>query len=188
MPQPQASVEQQRKMVLSTPLKRIIGSVAAVLPTSQFPHLKEIVTQLYFRCGSCKSGGVGEWYSFEDAAKVPMSGPAIPGRPIITARGMVTTRFGMHCPNCGCILTGNFVENGIIDLLKVPKGYRRPPMPPEASGDNVTDDDEGAAPPAVRASTVFGKGRRSKKKSDLNPKTRKKPAKKDQTPPANLQA
>jgi hypothetical protein len=183
MPQPQVNVETQKRMVLTTPLKKIIGSAASVIPTSQYPWLRDITTQLIFRCGSCKSGGVGEWYTFEDAAKVPISGPGVPGRASIGPNGMITTRFGMHCPQCGCVMSGAFVQNGIIDLLHVPKGYKRPPMPPEATGDNVGFDSEaeqdGLPPAAVRTgkpSTPFGKGMKKKKKSDLNPKSKAKAA------------
>ena len=170
MPQPQSG------------LKRIL-STAAVLPTSKYPHLRKVVRELIFKCPSCTSGhNRPVYWTWEEAVKDPLSGPSVPGKPSVTPKGMIATRFAVFCPDCGVKMGGSYVDaSGIIDLLSVPQDFKRPPMPAEDTGDSVSfDDGDGAAvkmPATEKATSPFGKGKKSKKKSDLNPKTKAETAK-----------
>jgi hypothetical protein len=64
---------------------------------------------------------------------------------------------------------GAFIMNGIIDLLEVPKNYKRPKRPTVNSDQNMfEDEDEDEAAPVLKPSIA----RAPKKTSDLHPKTK----------------
>ncbi len=76
---------------------------------------------------------------------------------------------------------GPYIGNGIIDLLSVPRGYKRPPRPSLTSPQSLTMDHEDDTSveeqtrqdaQALRTRQPLG-GRTKKKDSDLNPKSRK---------------
>ncbi len=92
--------------------------VGVVLPTKQYPYLKDLVKQVDFVCSNCSSAeGYPVYHTLAEAHTEPLGGP-----------GQYTTMFTVYCPTCRTTPTdGDYIHNGIIDLLKVPRGYKRPP-------------------------------------------------------------
>jgi len=158
-----------------------IPPVPTVIPSGQFPHLRELVKELDFPCAVCTAKtGAPVYRSFLDAVKEPLSAPAIHGKPSVTKMGMYATRFAIFCPECRCAPKGGpFIEGeGIIDLLNpsIPKGYKRPVRPTNQMLEGgISYDDaealqqqaEAGSAPAVRMSSALPPAGK-KKKSDLN--------------------
>lgn len=179
-----------------------IPPVPTVIPSGQFPHLRQLVKELDFPCAVCSAKtGAPVFRSFMDAVKEPLSAPAIQGKAPMTKMGMYATRFAIFCPECRCAPRGGpFIEGeGIIDLLNplIPKDYKRPARPQNnvEDGGMSFDDAEaiqqrieakqGDAASAVRMENKLPKAGK-KKNSDLNKKSvaarNKNKAKKVDTP------
>ena len=101
--------------------------IPSKLPTKQYPHLKELINEVEFKCGNCTSAtGAPVYRTFKEAYRSPLSGP-----------GEATTRFLLLCPICmttpkeGC---GGRLMEGIVDLLSFPKGYKAPKHESVATG------------------------------------------------------
>lgn len=162
-----------------------IPPVPTVIPSGQFPHLRQLVKELDFPCAVCSAKtGAPVFRTFLDAVKEPLSAPSIAGKAPMTKMGMYATRFAIFCPECRCAPRGGpFIEGeGIIDLLNpsIPKDYKRPARPQNnvEDGGMSFDDAEslqqklegGAAASAVRMESSLPKAGK-KKNSDLNKKS-----------------
>ncbi len=145
--------------------------VRAVLPTKAYPHLRQVVEELDFACATCSSAfGQPVWVSFLDARKEPVRGPQ-----------HYTTSFVLLCPECNTVpMDGPFIENGMIDLLQVPKTYKRPRRSTAGRSESGLEM-EAEGPEEVEAVDVPEKRQRTlktkKKVTDLSPATRGRKAK-----------
>lgn len=113
----------------ATDVRRYSPAVPGILlPTKQYPHLKQLVHEVDFVCSNCSSAeGSPVYHTFWDAHKEPLGGP-----------GKYTTMYTVYCPTCRTTPTdADFIQNGIIDLLNVPKGYKRPPRPSNTAGQDI---------------------------------------------------
>ena len=93
------------------------------LPTRQYPHLPRILNEVDFHCKCCSEAeGRTVYRTLAECQNslLPLGGDY---------RGR-TTRFSVFCPSCRCApgpdADTQFMENGIIDLARVPKNYTRP--------------------------------------------------------------
>lgn len=148
--------------------------VRATLPTKQYPHLRGLIKELDFACANCSSAsGQPVYVTFEEAVKDPLRGP-----------GNYTTAFALYCPDCHIPpMDGPFINQGMIDLLQIPKNYKKPKrvtVSSDASGLEMDEEEsqgfedvEAVEVPAKRPRTIQTK----KKTTDLNPATRGRKAK-----------
>lgn len=135
-----------------------IPPVPVVIPTSQFPHLRELVKELDFPCAVCSAKtGAPVYRTFLEAVREPLSAPSISGKVPVTKMGMYATRFVVLCPECRCAPKGGpFIQGeGIIDLLDIPKGYKRPARPQNNAADGGMSYDDAEA---IQAKLESGQG------------------------------
>ena len=143
---------------------RTSSPIRAKLPTKQYPHLKKLIFELDFACSTCSSAKGQPIYRtiaevLQSGAGQPISGPA-----------NFTTRWGLLCPECMTApAEGAFIMNGIIDLLEVPHGYKRPERPSVSDDQNLFEADEEEAPVLKSQPSI---ARQPKKTSDLHPKSK----------------
>ena len=166
-----------------------IPPVPVVIPSGEFPHLRQLVKELDFPCAVCTAKtGAPVFRTFLEAVKEPLSAPSIKGKAPITKMGMYATRFVILCPECRCAPKGGpFIQGeGIIDLLdpSIPKDYKRPVRPQNTSADGGMSYDDaedlqdkmqgskGDGTSAVRMSNKLPRAGK-KKDSDINAKSAK---------------
>ena len=116
-----------------TDVRRYSPAVPGILlPTNKYPHLKDLVNEVDFVCSTCSSAeGAPVYHTFWEAHKEPLGGP-----------GKYTTKYSVYCPTCRTVPTdSDFIQNGLVDLLTVPRGYKRPPRPNNAAGQDVAFED-----------------------------------------------
>ncbi len=143
---------------------RTSAPIRAKLPTKAYPHLKQLIHECDFACSTCSSAKGQPIY--RTVAEVLQAGCHQP----INGPGNTFSRFGLLCPECFTAPSeGPFIQNGIIDLLQVPKTYKRPDRPTVTSDENMFEDEDegGEEAPVLRkpAGPV-------KKESELHPKTK----------------
>jgi hypothetical protein len=143
---------------------RTSSPIRAKLPTKQYPHLKTLIHECDFACSTCSSAKGQPTY--RTVAEVLQSGAGQP----ISGPGNFISRWGLLCPECMTApAEGPFIMNGIIDLLEVPKSYKRPERPTVSNDQNLFEEDEPEAPVLKQPSIAIT---RPKKTSDLHPKTK----------------
>lgn len=139
-----------------------------VVPTKDYPWLKNLMKQVDFACASCSSAqGQAVHYTLEEAILDPISGAPTKGGGIISAKGMIATRFLVMCPVDRTVPENSpLMPGGYCDLMDINQQYKRPHRAAGA-GDGITydgdDDDDESASVKPRK---FG-GARLKKASDL---------------------
>ncbi len=103
-----------------------------LLPSNKYPWLKDLVNEVDFVCSTCSSAeGSPVYHTFWEAHKEPLGGP-----------GKYTTSYSVYCPTCRTVPTdSDFIHNGLVDLMTVPRGYKRPPRPNNAAGQDVSFED-----------------------------------------------
>jgi hypothetical protein len=147
-----------------TPSKfQIAPSVKVILPTKKYPHLKQAIKELDFLCANCSSAhGSPVHVPFMEALMDPISGP-----------GKTSERILLRCPECSTVpQDGPFFEApGIINLSKVPVGYKKGPRPNNSSGPNVVldgDEDDEMLQPTVEPIRRPKSQREGKKITDMS--------------------
>ncbi len=139
---------------------RNAGSIMSLLPDRQYPHLRKIIHEVGYICGNCSAAeGYRVYRTFAESKVDPLNGP-----------GQYTTRYMVRCPDCQTIpIDGDFVNHGIIDLLQVPKDYKKPVLPSAPKdGTGVqfeTDFDEDDAPMLRETMGVGGTSAASSQRS-----------------------
>ncbi len=152
-----------------------VPPIKIIIPARQYPHLVNLVKELDFLCPTCTAAtgnGIRVYKTFDEAVKHPISAPLIQGADAVSKKGMYATRMALLCPECRCVLGGDLVDNGIVDLLAIDPAYRKPDRSgTETSGEDISYDNE--EPNAPAAVATLGRGKRAKKKSDLSPESRR---------------
>lgn len=145
-----------------------------VVPTKDYPHLKSLMKNVDFACASCSSAqGQAVHYTLEEAILDPVSGAPTKGNGIITAKGMIATRFLVMCPVDRTVPENNpLMPGGFCDLMDIDPKYKRP-YRAAGAGDGITyDGDEDPEEAALNTKPRKFGSRRLKSDSDL-PKPKK---------------
>jgi hypothetical protein len=170
-----------------------VQPVLSVLPVKQFPEIRHAIGELDFVCPNCSDGmGVAAYRNVADPEQChlePLGAPASAGGGVVTARGMVSTRYMVFCKDC--MTPPNNVgpfQGNVIDLLEVDSRYKKPIRDVASGGSGLSYDDEDGSnvdehgailavkmPVAEEKVRKFG-GKRLKKDSELNPKSKTKKA------------
>jgi hypothetical protein len=150
------------------------GPMYGKLPTIQYPYLKKLIFELDFACSTCSSAKGQPTY--RTVAEVLSAGMGDP----INGPGKYFTRYVLKCPECLTIPEeGPFIMHGIIDLLSIPAGYKRPDRGAGSADNNLFEDEGEDANASVlrqpeEPSIALPKARSRgpvKKVSELHPKT-----------------
>lgn len=139
-----------------------------VVPTKDYPWLKNLMKQVDFACASCSSAqGQAVHYTLEEAILDPISGAPTKGGGIISAKGMIATRFLVMCPVDRTVPENSpLMPGGFCDLMDIDPKYKRPHRAAGA-GDGITyDGDDDDAEEASLKPRKFGSSR-LKKVTDL---------------------
>ena len=158
------------------PLKNFphVRPTPMLLPTKDYPWLRQLMKEVDFACATCSSAqGQPVYYTLEEAHREPVSSSAKTHHVgLITAKGMVATRFLVLCPTCRTVPENNpLMPGGFCELMDIDKNYKRPFRAQGSGGDGLSyddDDDSGdSLQPTRKEPGKFG-SKRLKKTSDLN--------------------
>ena len=137
------------------PLKNFphVRPTPMLLPTKDYPWLRQLMKEVDFACATCSSAqGQPVYYTLEEAHREPLSSSAKTHHAgLITAKGMVATRFLVLCPTCRTVPENNpLMPGGFCELMDIDKNYKRPFRAQGSGGDGLSydDDDSGDSPPA----------------------------------------
>lgn len=166
---------------IPTPIANVpvVAPMRVLLPTNKYPHLKDLIFELDYVCSTCTSGaGAAVYRTLAESRLDPAGGP-----------GQYDTRVLIQCPVCKTVPEDGpyFEAKGIVDLLTVPKEYKRPPRPASDTESGivfenedeamVAPDDEKIDPPSGSSKAVVARTGR-KKTTKAKAKTKRKKAQK----------